>query len=194
MTDTVNRLDSATAVNPELLSERERERLAAREALQMRELQHIQLRQVQQQLPRFLVITALSVVAAVWLFWDWPYASNRTILIWAGTFLLFLMVRGTLVWWYGRRVTQNLNTLGRIITATAVLTAAFWVYAIIDFNPRIFPNSDYLADVANRQVLLAALLATLAPLLADCLGLLQALAAALAALRRTALMRLAWTF
>lgn len=162
MTDTASAAempDSALTVNPDLLSERERERLAAREAQQLRELQYIQLRQVQQQLPRFLVISALSVLAAAWLFWDWPYASNRSILIWAGSFLLFLMMRGVLVWWYGRRVVQNLNTLGRIITVTAALTASFWVYAIIDFNPRIFPNSDYLADVANRQVLLAALLA-----------------------------------
>ena len=103
---------SAAGLNPELLSERERERLAAREAQQLRELQHIQLRQVKQQLPRFLIITALSVLAAAWLFWDWPYASNNAILIWAGSFLLFLMARGLVVWWYGRRVAQNLNTLG----------------------------------------------------------------------------------
>jgi diguanylate cyclase (GGDEF)-like protein len=164
MTEPANTASSSTqhtnaTLAAELMSVQERERVAAREAQQLRELQNIQLRQVQQQLPRFLVITALSVLAATWLFWDWPYASNTKILIWAASFLVFLGCRGILVWWYGRRVSQNLNTLGVIITATAVITASFWVFAIIDFNPRIFPSSDYLSDVANRQVLLAALLA-----------------------------------
>ncbi|MBQ0723040.1 MAG: hypothetical protein KBT52_05710, partial [Paraperlucidibaca sp.] len=48
------------------------------------------LAQVQRQLPRFLIITSLSVLLAVWILWDWPYASNKVIALWGGSFIGFL--------------------------------------------------------------------------------------------------------
>ncbi len=122
-------------------------------------LQRAVLRQVHQQLPRFLFITAASVLATIWLLWDWPYASNRYILTWAYIFLAFLVVRGMLIWWLGRAIAQNAGRLAGILTFTALLTGAFWAFAVIALNPRVFPTSEFLADVANRQVLLSALLA-----------------------------------
>lgn len=117
------------------------------------------LRQVHHQVPRFLFITGASVLAAIWLLWDWPYASNDYILTWGYYFLAFLVIRGVLIWWLGREVIQRTTLLANVLTLTALITGAFWAFAVISLNPRVFPTSEFMTDVANRQVLLSALLA-----------------------------------
>ena len=124
-----------------------------------RQLQIARLRLVQKHLKRFLLITAASILAAAWLLWDWPYASNTKILHWAELFLGFLGLRAILVRWLGRYMMSRLRTFELTLAITAMITGLFWAYAVFAFNPKIFPSSDYLVEVANRQVLLAALLA-----------------------------------
>lgn len=124
-----------------------------------RQLQMAQLRQVQANLPRFLLITAASILAAAWLLQDWPFATDAEIRHWAMAFLAFLVLRVTAVWWLGRQMLQRMRTLQVTLSVTAFITGLFWAYAVYAFNPKIFPSSDFLIEVANRQVLLAALLA-----------------------------------
>ncbi|MFX4608932.1 hypothetical protein ABTB40_20285, partial [Acinetobacter baumannii] len=95
------------------------------------------LAQVHRQLPRFLFISIASVAIAAWILWDWPYASNRVILAWAGVFTGFLMIRGVLVWWLGRSTQLQTHWLGQILTLTALLTGCFWAFALIALNPRV---------------------------------------------------------
>lgn len=123
------------------------------------QLKLAQLRQVQAQLPRFLLITALSILTTMWLLWDWPYATNEGIALWAGSFLGFLLLRSVTVWWVGRRAVRHAALFGRLMSFTAFITGLFWSYAVIELNPRVFPSSDFMSDIASRQILLAALLA-----------------------------------
>lgn len=116
------------------------------------------LAQVQRQLPRFLIITALSVLLAVWILWDWPYASNKTIAIWGGSFIGFLLLRGLLVWGLSRQSHLRARWLGSILVVTAIITGAFWAFALVALNPRVFTNGELYADITSRQILLAALL------------------------------------
>lgn len=128
-------------------------------AERIQRLKLARLRQVQAQLPRFLMITALSIVATTWLLWDWPYVTNIGILSWAGSFFGFLFIRVCLVWWAGRRAVRYPAFFSRIMSASAVVTGLFWSYAVIAMNPRFFPTSDFMSDIASRQIMLAALLA-----------------------------------
>lgn len=118
-----------------------------------------QLRQVSANLPRYLLITALSVIATAWLMQDWPFASNDAINRWATLFLVFLLCRGVGIWWLGRKLQYNLRLLRVVLPITALLTGLFWAYAIYSFNPRMFPGGETMVDTSNRQVLLAAILA-----------------------------------
>ena len=116
------------------------------------------LAQVQRQLPRFLIITSLSVLLAVWILWDWPYASNKVIALWGGSFIGFLIFRGFLIWGLSRSPQLRSRWLGTILIATAVLTGAFWAFALVALNPRVFLNGELYADITSRQILLSALL------------------------------------
>ncbi|MEL0028001.1 MAG: hypothetical protein VW625_04955, partial [Perlucidibaca sp.] len=96
---------AAASTRPQEPDQGELSRLASDDAALR--LQRSVLGQVHRQLPRFLFITAASILATVWLLWDWPFASNSAILGWAYTFLAFLLIRGLLVWWLGRALAQN---------------------------------------------------------------------------------------
>jgi len=148
---------AAASTRPQEPDQGELARLAPEDAALR--LQRSVLGQVHRQLPRFLFITAASVVATVWLLWGWPYASNQYILGWAYAFIAFLVVRGLVIWWLGRGISQNTRRLANMLTLTAFLTGAFWAFAVIALNPRVFPTGEFMADVTNRQVLLSALLA-----------------------------------
>lgn len=122
-------------------------------------LQQAQLQQVREHLPRFLLISGFSVIAACWILWDWPFASNRAIQIWAGSFLAYLFLRGVLIWSMGRVVQTTARTLATWLIVSSAINGLFWSFASIYFNPLIFPNSDLYEGIVDRQVLLAALLA-----------------------------------
>lgn len=122
-------------------------------------LQYAALQQVFSQLPRFLVTTTVSIVATVLLLQDWPYASQNQILIWGASFFVFMMLRTALVLWVRRQPLETVLRLRWILTVSAFITGAFWAYAIIAFNPRLFPTNELMIDIANRQVLLSGLLA-----------------------------------
>lgn len=121
-------------------------------------LRTARLAQVQRQLPRFLIITAVSVLLAVWVLWDWPYASNESIALWGGSFIGFLLFRGLLVWGLNRNPQWRARWLDNILLLTAIITGLFWAFALVALNPRVFPNGELYADITSRQILLTALL------------------------------------
>lgn len=117
-----------------------------------------QLAQVQRQLPRFLIITAVSVLLAVWILWDWPYASNQTIALWGASFISFLFIRGLAIWALSRHAQMRVRWLGTLLVITAVITGGFWAFALVALNSRVFPSGDLYAEITSRQILLTALL------------------------------------
>ncbi|MDP1541251.1 MAG: EAL domain-containing protein [Moraxellaceae bacterium] len=116
------------------------------------------LEQVQNQLPRFIVITFLCVLVTTWLLWDWPFASNRNIAIWAITFSVFLLIRLVVVWWLSMLRRPSLRLISGALMLTAFITGLFWSSAGIVLNPRIFPSGELLAEVTSRQALLSAMI------------------------------------
>ncbi|MDZ4299093.1 MAG: EAL domain-containing protein [Moraxellaceae bacterium] len=116
------------------------------------------LEQVQNQLPRFIVITFLCVLVTTWLLWDWPLASNRNIAIWAITFSVFLLIRLVVVWWLSMLRRPSLRLISGALMLTAFITGLFWSSAGIVLNPRIFPSGELLAEVTSRQALLSAMI------------------------------------
>ncbi|MDO9622194.1 MAG: PAS domain-containing protein, partial [Moraxellaceae bacterium] len=123
------------------------------EALDMARLE-----QVQNQLPRFIAITFVCVLVTTWLLWDWPFASNRNIAIWAISFSVFLLIRLVVVWWLGMLRRPSLKLISVALMLTAFITGLFWSSAGILLNPRIFPSGELLAEVTSRQALLSAMI------------------------------------
>lgn len=123
------------------------------EALDMARLE-----QVQNQLPRFIAITFVCVLVTTWLLWDWPFASNRNIAIWAISFSVFLLIRLVVVWWLGMLRRPSLRLISGALMLTAFITGLFWSSAGILLNPRIFPSGELLAEVTSRQALLSAMI------------------------------------
>ncbi len=116
------------------------------------------LEQVQNQLPRFIAITFACVLVTTWLLWDWPFASNRNIAIWAISFSVFLLIRLVVVWWLGMLRRPSLKLISVALMLTAFITGLFWSSAGILLNPRIFPSGELLAEVTSRQALLSAMI------------------------------------
>lgn len=116
------------------------------------------LEQVQNQLPRFILITFVCVLVTTWLLWDWPFASNRNIAIWAISFSVFLLIRLVVVWWLGMMRRPSLRLISGALMLTAFITGLFWSSAGILLNPRIFPSGELLAEVTSRQALLSAMI------------------------------------
>lgn len=123
------------------------------EALDMARLE-----QVQNQLPRFIAITFVCVLVTTCLLWDWPFASNRNIAIWAISFSVFLLIRLVVVWWLGMLRRPSLRLISGALMLTAFITGLFWSSAAILLNPRIFPSGELLAEVTSRQALLSAMI------------------------------------
>jgi diguanylate cyclase (GGDEF)-like protein len=141
--DTVDHTSSSLRRAPQIHSERLRTTLLA---------------QVQRQLPRFLIMTALSVLLAVWILWEWPSSSNKTIALWSGSFISFLLIHGILVWELSRNTQLRTRWLSTILIITAVISGSLWAFVLIALNPHAVSISLPNADISSRQILFAALL------------------------------------
>lgn len=120
----------------------------------MREMQN---RQIYDQLPVYILITAISGCATFALYWGNP-AINATLLQgWLGLLLAFMLVRSVVVWQVrGQKMTDSLR-IRHLVTLSAAVTGAFWGVASILFNPDLLQAEG---DQLILQALFGALLAS----------------------------------
>jgi diguanylate cyclase (GGDEF)-like protein/PAS domain S-box-containing protein len=121
-------------------------------------LEIMQNRQILEQLPLFIAISMISAVVSAAVYWNDNALQGQAVPAWLGLFLAFLTGRALLVWHQNRHPELHVVTRKTIIGG-ALVTGAFWSFAVIGFNPVLFPLGGD-GTIYFRQILLASLVAS----------------------------------
>ena len=118
----------------------------------------MQNRQIYDQLPAFIVVSTLSALATVALYWNDPLVNLLHLQVWLGLFLAFMLVRTGVVWRVRRRMIEDAHRAHNLVTLSAAITGLYWGAACILFNPVPFPTGVENSPVFFQQALFGALL------------------------------------
>jgi diguanylate cyclase (GGDEF)-like protein/PAS domain S-box-containing protein len=120
-------------------------------------LEVIQNRQIAEQLPLFIFISMASAVGTAALYWHDDSLTPNAVPLWLTAFLGFMFVRVLVIWYQARHQDRAVVTR-RTVIFSALVTGAFWSFAVVGFNPVLFPANASSA-IYFRQMLFAALVA-----------------------------------
>ncbi len=118
----------------------------------------MQNRQIYDQLPAFIIVTTLSALATVALYWNDPLVKLLQLQIWLGLFLGFMLIRSVIVWRVRRRMLEDAHRAHNLVTLSAAITGLYWGAACILFNPVPFPTGTETSPAFFQQALFGALL------------------------------------
>lgn len=115
--------------------------------------------EIQRQLPRFVVVSFGSILLAAFLLWGWPTHSNTAVVIWAGIFTGFLVLRATALWLVSLSKRLKTKLLKHLLLVSNVISGLMWSSAIIYFNPEGIAEGTTNSNQIAQQILLATIAA-----------------------------------
>ncbi|HET8731992.1 MAG TPA: EAL domain-containing protein [Moraxellaceae bacterium] len=118
----------------------------------------MQSRQIYDQLPAFIIVSTLSALATVAIYWNDSQVNLLHLQVWLGLFLAFMLVRTVVVWRVRRHMLEDAGRAHVLVTLSAAATGLFWGVAGILFNPAPFPVGAESSATFFQQALFGALL------------------------------------
>lgn len=121
-------------------------------------LHQARLDQVELHAPRFLFITALSIVIGYWLLSGMDPVLDQRLTLWASLFLLFLVGHRAAFWFFSLQRRPNRVHRERAQLVLAALTALFWCGAVLSLKPELFSSPTASSDLISRKILFSGLI------------------------------------